>query len=99
LENKVTPEILALFKPHEQVAGQTADGHQMYASGTEIPLSPRLKEIDEYTLDEIREICKRRGGIESDSKREKETDYEIAHSLGFRVHEFNKLIKRLVVGV
>ena len=61
----------------------------------EIPLAPKVKPVSKYTLDEIREICKRRGGLEGLSERTLETDYEIAHSLGLRVWEFNHLIERL----
>lgn len=61
----------------------------------EVPLAKKQKNWDEYTDDEIREICKRRGGLEGISERTLETDYEIAHSLGLRVFEFNKMIGRL----
>ena len=43
-------------------------------------------------------LIKRRGGIEGDSLRELETDYEIARSIGLKVFEFNLLIKKWVKG-
>jgi len=49
----------------------------------ETPLLKKVKNWDEYSEDEIQVLCKRRAG---------ETDYEIAHSLGLRVFEFNRMI-------
>jgi hypothetical protein len=58
----------------------------------EVPMSRKVKGWDEYSVDEIRVICKRRGGIEGNTHSILETDYEIAHSLGLRVFEFNKMV-------
>jgi len=96
--DEVSPEILAMFtESPKPINEESEDGFRMYPAGATIPLSERVKEVEDYTIDEIRPLLKRRGGIEGDSKRTKETDYEIAHSIGLRVWEFNKLIKRFIV--
>jgi len=66
----------------------------------------RVKEPIDYTHDEIRALCKRRGGLEAETKPPKdgevspswgkETDYEICQSIGIQVWEFNQMIARLV---
>ena len=94
---EVTPEVLALFESKKPQADESEGGFKMYPAGSHVPMSPRPKEIEEYEIDEIRPLLARRGGIEADAKRDRETDYEIAHSIGFRVWEFKKLIERFVV--
>jgi len=89
-------EVIALLAEHKKPAEVSETGFKMYPAGTVIPLAKKVKEVDDYTMDEIRSLLKRRGGIEADSKRERETDYEIAHSVGLRVFEFKKLIERFV---
>jgi len=61
----------------------------------EVPLANKVKNWDKYSLEEIREICKRRGGLEGDTLSEFETDWEICRSLGLRVWEFNWMIDRV----
>lgn len=61
----------------------------------EVPMAEKHKEPEDYTLDEIREICQRRGGHESDPERTMETDWEISRSLGMRIWEFNRMVDRL----
>ncbi len=69
------------------------------------PMAKNGKGWKEYTDDEIREICLRRGGFEGlsvhpkkdDSEflkmaRNKETDFQISRSLGLRVWEFNRML-------
>ena len=58
------------------------------------PKVQATKRPQDYTSDEIREICKRRGGLEADVNREKETDYEIACSLGIKVFDLHEMIDR-----
>jgi predicted transcriptional regulator len=58
------------------------------------PVVKAKKRPQDYTSDEIREICKRRGGLEADVNREKETDYEIACSLGIKVFDLHEMIDR-----
>jgi transcriptional regulator with XRE-family HTH domain len=96
LKEEVTPEIITLLAEHKKPAEVSETGFKMYPAGTVIPLAKKVKDIDAYTMDEIRALLKRRGGLEADSKRERETDYEIAHSVGLRVFEFKKLIERFV---
>lgn len=63
----------------------------------QIPMKEKVKNWNEYTVDEVWEICKRRGcGIDGVPQREFETDYEIAHSLGLKVFEFHRMIKKYV---
>ena len=52
----------------------------------------RIKNPSEYTDDEIYALILRRGGLEGETGREKETDYEICQSVGIKVWEFNKMI-------
>ena len=76
----------------------------------EVPLATKVKNWDKYSIDEIRVLCKRRGGLEGLSNRiaskntrmceggelvALETDYEIAHSIGLRVFEFHKMVDKL----
>jgi len=75
----------------------------------EIPMSEKAKNWDKYSVDEVRVLCKRRGGLEGLSNRVAsnnarmgeggelialETDYEIAHSIGLRVFEFHKMVDK-----
>ena len=59
----------------------------------EVPMAEKEKNWNKYTQEEMGALIKRRGGIEGDSLRELETDYEIASSIGLKVFEFNLLIK------
>jgi len=63
-------------------------------------LTPEVKEMlsdlpdkKDFTMDEIEVLCKRRGGIEG-VETGKETDYDLAHSVGLKVWEFNWLISQ-----
>ena len=70
------------------------------------PPGPRVKEPDEYTIEEIRALIDRRGGYEAETKPPpkgktspswgRETDWEICQSVGLRVWEFNEMIARYV---
>ena len=64
---------------------------------TDEPMSKKAKNWDEYTVEEMRDIFKRRGGLEGDSQRVLETDHEIACSLGFSVWEFNLMVDRYIL--
>ena len=61
----------------------------------DVPMAEKKKDWNKYTVDEIRAICKRRGGLEGMAEREFETDYEISRSLGLRVWEFNRMVDKL----
>lgn len=54
--------------------------------------SGKRKEPVDYTDTEIQELLLRRGGLEADTNRDKETDWEICQSVGLRVWEFNEMI-------
>ena len=62
----------------------------------EAPMMEKEQDWDKASLEFIELLIKRRGGLESDSERILETDYEIAHSVGWKVHEFYKAIDRWV---
>lgn len=47
-------------------------------------MGERTKDPGDYSDDDIQVLLKRRGAGEA--------DYDIAHSVGLKVHEFNKLI-------
>jgi len=85
--DEVTPEVQKVLDDYVEVV-----------QPLETPLARKHKNWDEYSIDEIRGLCKRRGGLEGDSGRVLETDYEIAHSIGLRVFEFNRMIDVLRKG-
>ena len=62
----------------------------------EIPLEKQSHGWASAPMSFIEPLIKRRGGLEGDPERILETDYEIAHSVGWKVHEFYKAIDRWV---
>ncbi len=66
-------------------------------------LAEKLKDWDEYTLDEIRELCHRRRGekvkrMVKDKEVEVweyEEDWEIAASLGLKTWQFSRMLDKL----
>ena len=76
--DEITPEVLEVMSTYEPIVEPKGD----------------VKKPEDYTSDEIREICKRRGGLEADVDREKETDYEIATKLGLKVWQLHEMIDR-----
>lgn len=79
LEDEVTPEVLEALSTYEP----------------KVEPKPGAKKPEDYTNDEIRELCHRRGGLEADLDREKETDYEIACKLGITVFDFHWMIDKM----
>ena len=62
----------------------------------EIPLEKQEHGWASAPMPFIQSLIDRRGGMEGDTMRDKETDYEIASSAGWKVHEFNMAIERWV---
>ena len=61
--DEVTPEVEAVIEDYVN-----SQDHEPAV----IPMAPKQKDWEDYSLDEIRELCKRRGGLEgldSDEKR------------------------------
>ena len=86
------------FTGYEDKPWVIADIPLPQGDSIELPLAPRHKDVHEYTRDDIKLLLKRRGGLENDTKRDRETDYEIAHSIGLRVFEFNEMIQSYAQG-
>ena len=95
----VKPEVMVLIESIQEklklVSKVSDSGHKLYPAGVYVPMGERVKEPEDYTKEEVLKLCKRRGGIENDAKRTRETDYEIAHSIGMKVFEFNRMIRRV----
>ena len=66
-------------------------------SPDETKVAAKAKNWDKYSVEEMKEIFLRRGGLEGDSLRDLETDKEIASSLGFSVWEFNMMVDRYCI--
>lgn len=62
-----------------------------------VKVAAKAKDWDQYSVDEMKEIFSRRGGLEGDSLRDLEADKEIAASLGFGVWEFNMMVDRYCI--
>ena len=101
-------ELLGVSRKTIARMGEDVSDHVMRAIQKFVPKADdRVKEPIDYTLDEIRDLCKRRGGLEAEKNPpkdgevspswNKETDYEICQSIGIQVWEFNEMIKRLVM--
>ena len=79
----------------QRMGNEVTDEALEAINGYVIPVAEIAKSPEDYTDDEIKDICKRRGGMPGDVAREKETDYEIACSLGITVFDFHKMIDRM----
>lgn len=76
LDDYAKTHISHTIMPNDQVLGCAPCVHDVAPTAR--------KEPDDYTDDDIRVLLKRRGAGES--------DYDIAHSVGLKVHEFNAII-------
>ena len=86
-------ELLGVSRQTVQRMGEDVSDEVLAAINAYVPLTgERVKEPSRYTDDEILDLINRRGGLEADTNREKETDWEICQSLGLRVWEFNEMI-------
>ena len=79
---EVSEKVLAVIKDHEILH--------------DAPMMEREQDWDSASLEFIEAMIKRRGGLEADTDRVLETDWEIAHSVGWKVHEFYRAIDRWV---
>ena len=86
-------ELLGVSRQTVQRMGESVSDEVLAVIRRDIPQEgERQKEPKDYTDEEVAVLIARRGGMEGDLHREKETDYEISRSVGLRVWEFNALI-------
>lgn len=81
------PEVIQL------VDSMAADQIPSMPEPARIPLAAKVKPWQEYTRDEVKALCMHTGGYEAIArdKRDRETEYEVACSIGLQVHEFNAM--------
>jgi len=87
--------LMGVSRQTVQRLGDEVTPEVLEALSTYEPIVEALKMPDDYTNEEIAKLCKRRGGIEADVNRDRETDYEIACSLGITVFDFRAMIDRM----
>lgn len=89
----VLAKLLGVSRMTVQRMGETVTDEVLEVLKGYVPISPdKRKEPGDYTDEEIVELLQRRGGLEGDLNRDKETDWEICKSVGLRVWEFNEMI-------
>ena len=88
-------ELMGVDRKTVQRLGDEITPEVLEALSTYEPVANARKKPEDYTNDEIRELCHRRGGLEADLDREKETDYEIACKLGITVFDFHWMIDKM----
>jgi len=97
LTKKQLADMMGVSRQTIQRMGEEVTDEVLQAIQGYVPkVGERVKEPDEYTDNEIAALIARRGGLDADTNREKETDWEIAQSIGIRIWEFNAMIARWV---
>lgn len=86
-------ELLGVSRQTVQRMGENISQEVMDVLSGYVPvMKSRTKDPSKYSDDEIQSLILRRGGVEGDTNREKETDHEICISIGIKAWEFNAMI-------